>query len=175
METCIRTLDPDNHKLGLISDTHDNLDRTQEAIRLFQDQGIQTVLHAGDVTNKQTLKAFSGMELYLALGNADNGHELHQACLNLSLHPPKDYFCITFENTNIFLMHGYSEQVPIFRQICSDRHYAMIVKGHTHFRENYQRGHLRVINPGALDNAEDYSVAILNTQTGEVDFHHIAP
>lgn len=175
METCTRTIDPKNHKLGLVSDTHDHLERTQKAVRFFQNQGIHTVLHAGDVTDRRTLKIFAGMEFYLALGNADDGDELRQASLNLSLHPPKEYFCISIGNINIFLMHGYSEQVPIFRQICNSNQYAMIIKGHTHFRENYQRGHLRVINPGALNNAEDYSIAILDTTSHEVAFHHIAP
>lgn len=34
--------------IGLLSDTHDNLDRVRAAVRLFNDAGCDLVVHAGD-------------------------------------------------------------------------------------------------------------------------------
>jgi len=34
--------------IGLLSDTHDNLDRVRAAVRLFNDAGCDLVIHAGD-------------------------------------------------------------------------------------------------------------------------------
>lgn len=34
--------------IGVLSDTHDNLDRVREAVRLFNDAGCDLVVHAGD-------------------------------------------------------------------------------------------------------------------------------
>ena len=34
--------------IGILSDTHDNLTRVREAVRLFNDAGCDLVIHAGD-------------------------------------------------------------------------------------------------------------------------------
>lgn len=34
--------------IGILSDTHDNLDRVREAVRLFNDAGCDLIVHAGD-------------------------------------------------------------------------------------------------------------------------------
>jgi hypothetical protein len=35
-------------KVGLISDTHDNLPQIEKAVAFFNDKGVDFVIHAGD-------------------------------------------------------------------------------------------------------------------------------
>ena len=44
-----------------------------------------------------------------------------------------------------------------------------VIKGHTHIFENYLTGKTRVINPGSLYGADEFSVAILHTESGRVE------
>jgi uncharacterized protein len=58
-------------KIGLISDTHDNIQNTQNAIIFFNDKNVEFVIHAGDIVSPETVKAFDGMKLIGVLGNND--------------------------------------------------------------------------------------------------------
>jgi uncharacterized protein len=58
-------------KIGLISDTHDNIHNIQNAILSFSDKHTRFVIHAGDIVSPETVKAFDGMRLIGVLGNND--------------------------------------------------------------------------------------------------------
>lgn len=49
-------------KIGLISDTHDNIQNIQKAIISFNDIQVRVVIHAGDIVSPETVEAFDGME-----------------------------------------------------------------------------------------------------------------
>ena len=50
-------------KIGLISDTHDNIQKTQNAIMSFKDRNVEIVIHAGDIVSPETVEVFDGMRL----------------------------------------------------------------------------------------------------------------
>ena len=58
-------------KIGLISDTHDNIQNIQSAISLFSDKHVSFVLHAGDIVSSEAVQAFTGVKLIAVLGNND--------------------------------------------------------------------------------------------------------
>jgi predicted phosphodiesterase len=43
-------------KIGLISDTHDNIQNIQNAISLFNDKHVSFVIHAGDRVSPEVVK-----------------------------------------------------------------------------------------------------------------------
>ena len=58
-------------KIGLISDTHDNIQNIQNAILLFNDKHVSFVIHAGDIVSPEAVEAFAGVKLIGVLGNND--------------------------------------------------------------------------------------------------------
>jgi len=46
-------------KLGLIADTHDNLPAVKKAVDIFNREGVDLVLHAGDYVSPFSLKPFA--------------------------------------------------------------------------------------------------------------------
>jgi predicted phosphodiesterase len=58
-------------KIGLISDTHDNIQNIQNAITSFLDKHVRIVIHAGDIVSPETVETFDGMILIGVLGNND--------------------------------------------------------------------------------------------------------
>ena len=74
-------------KIGLIADTHNEVDITQTAITIFKDRGIETILHAGDITSPAMLKFFYGFECYFVFGNGDLDEDnLNEEALKLGFH-----------------------------------------------------------------------------------------
>ena len=66
--------------IGLISDTHDNIQNIQKAIISFNDKHVRIIIHAGDIVSPGTVEAFDGMRLIGVLGNNDlQIHELTAA------------------------------------------------------------------------------------------------
>jgi putative phosphoesterase len=167
---CIHIL-PD--RIGLIADTHNETEKTRQAIDIFRHNSISTILHAGDVIKPEILDLFQGFELYLVFGNGDNPQTLSEACLDRKLIQPREYFCLSHEKTNLFLFHGHSTQVALFREICQNKKFTYVIKGHTHFKEDYRREHIHVINPGALNEREQNTIAILDLKEDKVEFYNI--
>ena len=60
-------------KIGVVSDTHNNLVNVREIVRLFNDAGVERVVHTGDITQAKTLDVLAGLEapLYGVYGNND--------------------------------------------------------------------------------------------------------
>ncbi len=58
-------------KIGLISDTHDNIQNIQKAIISFNEKLVRVVIHAGDIVSPEAVEAFDGMKLIGVLGNND--------------------------------------------------------------------------------------------------------
>ena len=66
-------------KIGIISDSHDNLATIKKFTDYCRREKIKTVIHCGDVAERETLKALVknlDAEILLSLGNADHDHRL---------------------------------------------------------------------------------------------------
>src|SRR4051812_23518331 len=78
-------------KLGIISDTHDRVERVVTALDLFRSKGVDRLIHCGDVTSAQTVELFQGWTVDFVLGNCDwNPVELESAMkkIGATLHRP---------------------------------------------------------------------------------------
>ena len=74
---------------------------------------------------------------------------------------------IEADGKKIIVFHG--NDVPLFRTAVASGEYDYVIKGHTHMFENYVAGNTRVINPGSLYGADEFSVAILHAESGRVE------
>ncbi|MBE0515774.1 MAG: metallophosphoesterase family protein [Methanophagales archaeon] len=45
-------------KVGIVADTHDNLDAIRRAVEIFNDEGIELLIHAGDFVAPFTEQSF---------------------------------------------------------------------------------------------------------------------
>ncbi len=155
-------------KLGIISDTHNNIDVVRRALDLLRDNGISHVIHAGDITSPKMLGLFKDFKARFVLGNGDIDSEaLNEESLKLGFGPIEESCVFVEDGKNIIVFHG--NNVPLFREAVASGKYHYVIKGHTHLFENYMAGTSRVINPGALYGADEFTVAILDTETGRVE------
>lgn len=158
-------------RIGLISDTHNNQQTTEAALAQFRSEQIETVLHAGDVTNVPTLKCLAGFDVWIARGNVD--HDPHLLTAARELFGPGrlvNVHTLTFNGAHIALTHGNSWQR--LTTLIRDTTYQYVIHGHTHAPNDEMIGTVRVINPGALGNSRwrCATCAILDLATGDLQW-----
>lgn len=61
-------------RVGIVSDTHDNLRAADRAAEVFAEEGAEIVVHCGDFVAPPLLSAFEGFELHGVLGNEAEIH-----------------------------------------------------------------------------------------------------
>jgi putative phosphoesterase len=165
-------------QLGVISDTHDNVAAVERAVAVFEREGIDTLVHCGDVIAPPVLPFFEGFELHGVLGNNDgeldgleagfralgNGSTLHGRLAEL-----------TFDGRDVAVLHGESRERV--QELAASGDYDLVCYGHHHERDRHTVDGCLVVNPGAhfpTVPAEHNTVATYDTDTGEVAFHDVA-
>jgi len=155
-------------KIGIISDTHNNLELARKAIEVFKSKNVDLVVHAGDLTSPKILELFSQFKCKFVLGNGDIDVEaINVKSGELGFGEVGEFCELDADDKKIFVFHG--NDVPLFRKIVASGKYHYIIKGHTHFFENYISNSSRIINPGTLYGSEEYTVAILDTSLDKVE------
>jgi putative phosphoesterase len=162
-------------KIGLISDTHDNIQNIQNAITSFNDKHVRVVIHAGDIVSPETVEVFEGIRLIGVLGNNDLEVRELTSAFNKIGGQLKGEFCEIEQDKLIFAVyHGTdSRRKESFIQ-CGK--YDVVVCGHTHRVQNKKVGKTLVINPGTANGwffGYPATAAIFDTLTQELEFIHL--
>ncbi len=155
-------------KIGLISDSHDNLEQVRKAAELFRQRGVDQVLHAGDFISPPAIKAMAGLPLAAVLGNND-GEKLGLAKTFDTLGGRLEGECLVFDTPEgtIALYHGVTPAI-LDGLVLSGQHLA-VVSGHTHKVVDRREGKTRVLNPGTAHGfGGPATVMIYDTTADEV-------
>jgi len=158
-------------KVGIISDTHDDLRNLEAALEILEAAGVTNILHCGDVCGPGAIRLLMGLNGWVAEGNMDRQLGLAQAVEETFghgrlawLHHP------TLDGFPLAMIHGDNEEV--LGNIITSGQYAYVFYGHTHRRRDQTIGRTRVINPGALGGRrfQSSSFCILDLTTGDARF-----
>lgn len=154
--------------IGIIADTHDNVEMTIKAMDFLKNRKVRLLIHAGDLTSPHMLDFFSQFECHFALGNCDEKcSELNCRCSELGLDKIEKQCEFTYDGKLFLVFHG--NDVPAYREAIKSQKYDYIIKGHTHFFEDYIRNGAHIINPGSLSHGEENTIAVLDTETDKVE------
>lgn len=160
-------------KLGILSDTHNQLDRTRRAVAMLREAGAEALVHCGDITRGEIVAACSLLPCYYVLGNndSDNVTELKAAiretggtCLMWSGE-------LELAGRRIGITHGH-DHTDVRTLLAGEPGY--LLSGHSHIACDERVGSVRRINPGALHRAAAFSVAVLDLATEELTFLPVA-
>ena len=96
--------------IGILSDTHDQVQRTRAAVAMLIDKGAEILIHCGDLTTADVVRECSSIPCFFVFGNCDYDREgLRQAitlgggtCLERG-------GLITVEGRRLAVTHGDSE------------------------------------------------------------------
>lgn len=156
-------------KIGILSDTHDNVPMTLKALETFKAEGVERLLHCGDLTSESIIALFEGWQVTFADGNMDlNTPSLDAAARAIGMQPLRTLFNLTLDGFSVALTHGHMN----LSGLINAQTYRYVLHGHTHARRDTTIGKTRVINPGALGGRkmQTRSVAVLDLATDQLTF-----
>lgn len=132
--------------IGIMSDSHDNLKAIKKAVKCFNKEETELVLHAGDLISPFTAQEFLKLKcpLIAIFGNNDGEREgLRKAYKNMCY--LEDFKEISVDKREFALIHGTNPALVESLSCC--RKYDVVIKGHSHQIET-KKGDTLVINPG---------------------------
>jgi uncharacterized protein len=154
-------------KIGLISDTHDNIQNIHKAISLFNDKHVSLVIHAGDIVCPEAVEAFSGVKLIAVLGNNDLDKDgLTNAFDRIGGELKGEFYELVKDDLIFAIYHGTNSRRK--ESLIQSGKYDILVCGHTHRVQNKKVGKTLVVNPGTANGwffGYSATVAVFDTKT----------
>ena len=152
-------------KIGLIADTHDNLEAIDKAIEVLNEKNVEHVLHAGDLISPFSAVKFGDLEadLHYVWGNNDGDRmAVISKFEDLDLGTYGDFGSFRFDGVRIALLHGVNE--GIVEALAESKKYDVVVRGHTHERKVKKDPF--VVNPGTVSGyvSDEKTMGILDTE-----------
>ncbi len=163
-----------NMKLGVLSDTHDNVDAIVAAFRMFHERDVCRVIHCGDLTSPEMAVFFRAIPTHFVLGNCDSPLEMMKPAIESAggvVYESVGF--MEFGGRRIAWTHGHDWSRLL--QLESSGDYEFVFHGHTHQPRQHQHGSAWIINPGALYRASRYSCVVLDATSGRVEFIEVSP
>jgi len=147
-------------KIGVVSDTHNNLKNIEIIINLFNDENLPLVIHTGDIACANSLEKFSKLnsELIGVFGNNDrNESGLKKVAQKNNFQfqdPPRR---LNLADREIVIFH---EPDNIENFLSENKKIDIVLYGHTHRYENSTRNGVLYFNPGESAGMQKGSNAI---------------
>lgn len=166
-------------RIGLLSDSHGDATITRRAVELLQGHGMDLMLHLGDVGNTAVIDALlvddpaNGelLETHLVFGNTDwDATELGRYAQELGIVVDHPSGRLAIDGSELVFCHGH-ETGPMRQAIRDGVRY--LCHGHTHQTCDSREDRTRIINPGALHRAREYTVALLDTASDALAFYSV--
>ena len=142
-------------KIGVISDTHDDVENTEKAINIFNMLKVDYIFHAGDYVYPGMISLFKKLnketKFYGVRGNNDGElmgitrqfDEIENAqFLN-------EFGKLLISSKNIAIYHGTNSDLS--ESLVESQLFDILILGHTHIKRIEKMGKTLVLNPGPLN------------------------
>ncbi len=143
-------------KVGIISDTHDDIENVQEAIQIFNENKVDYVIHAGDYVFPGIVKEFKNLNTKLIgiWGNNDGEKDgISKAFMEINGELKGDLGEIEIDGIRFGIYHGTNSRIK--QIIHHSQIYDILICGHTHKKEPKESGAIIsnretfILNPGS--------------------------
>ena len=139
-------------KVGILSDTHDNMWATQAIVSRFIEAGVDMVLHCGDFISPFNAKNFSRLECpWVGVYGNNDGERLGLQKMFSSVGPIHvGPYALRAGGRNLLMMH---EPGPL-EALGRSGEFDAVLYGHTHDIDNHtvqhadKNGSTLILNPG---------------------------
>ena len=157
-------------KIGIMSDSHDNLPKLAAAVDCFNRESVDLVIHAGDFVAPFTKKPLEKLKspLVAVFGNNDGEVMGLAKCFEGSIFPAPH--SITFHGKTILICH---EPIAL-KALQKSEFYDAVIYGHTH-EIDVREGRTWIINPGETGGwlTGTSTIAIWDFDLNKVEIIHI--
>jgi len=152
-----------NVTIGIISDSHDNMDNIKKAVKVFNEKKTDIVFHLGDFVNPAAILAFQGLKIKAVFGNNDGDKlRLINAFSDIRGEIFGEFGEVELGGLKFALYHGANQEIKDALVKCGK--YDVVFSGHTHILENKKIGNTLSINPGTAHGfGSRATIALFNT------------
>ncbi|MCE4625416.1 MAG: metallophosphoesterase [Desulfurococcales archaeon] len=161
--------------IGVMSDSHDNTQNVRRALEIFRDEGVDLIVHLGDIVSPFTLKLIAeeasktGVKVEAVFGNncGEKPGLLKVASkTGVTLgDPPR---ILELGDRRILLLHGFGDKRltrEIVDALAVSNRWDVILYGHTHEADLRRANGTLILNPGeTLGFFNHPTVAVLDTE-----------
>ena len=132
-------------RIGVVSDTHNNLKNVRRIVELFNAAAVDRVIHTGDITQAKTIEVFAQLEVPMSgvFGNNDQERPSLEAAIErfgFDFYEPP--FEVVWDDREIIVVHDPLE----FNGHLAGQ--AIALHGHTHRYRCEQTSEQLIFNPG---------------------------
>jgi putative phosphoesterase len=161
-------------KVGIISDTHDDIENVQEAIQIFNKNKADYVIHAGDYVFPGIVKEFENLNTKLigVLGNNDGEKDgISKSFMEINGELKGDLGEMEIDGIKFGIYHGTNSRIKEI--IYRSQKYDILICGHTHKKEPHHSGAIRnnketfILNPGSA-HRKSASISGSFEETGQI-------
>ena len=155
-------------KIGIISDTHDNMPKIKEAVAMFNMKEVEFVIHAGDYIAPFSIVPLENLKCdYVGVFGNNDGEKvgLAKKSQDRIKVPPHQ---VNLGNRKIVILHEPND----IDNLIKSQNYDIIIYGHTHSPVIEKHDRTLVINPGEccgwLSGKSTVATADLDNMTAEI-------
>ncbi len=132
-------------RIGVVSDTHNNIKNVRKIVELFNASGVDRVVHTGDITQAKTIEVFAHLEMpmYGVFGNNDEERETLEAAI--------DRYGFQFCEPPYQAIWAEREIIIVHDPLEFDGHLGgqdLALHGHTHRYRSERLDGIEIFNPG---------------------------
>ena len=158
-------------KIGIISDSHEQVENIKKAVEFFNKEKVDCVYHCGDIISPSVLHLFAKLncKIKAVFGNNDKDvfKHLNFKPDNMSFHD--QFLSEEINGKKLCMLHG--DPVAVVEAIFESKKYDIVLRGHTHVAEIKRNEKTIMINPGNLFGAySDFTKKYTNPSVAVYDF-----
>ena len=159
-------------RIGVISDSHDHIDHLQQAITVFQNENVDTLIHCGDYSAPfmiRELTSFRG-DIHIVFGNVNDRYLTTKICIEQHVYLHGELAELEIDGKKIAVIH-YPD---IAESLALSGKFDVVFYGHTHKHDYREVNNCLLVNPGELMGRFGcVSCAIYDTRNNTVEFREL--
>lgn len=152
--------------LGVLSDTHGDVEATSAALTQFKHWGVDQIVHCGDIDSPEIVFLLEAWPTHFVLGNMDDPTVLEDAIRRAGQHDHGRLGYLELDGKRIAFLHG--DDLRRLRRTIQSGRWDLVCHGHTHMASLTAHGQTLVLNPGALYRTELPAVAVVELPSLEI-------
>ncbi|HXX58763.1 MAG TPA: metallophosphoesterase [Thermodesulfovibrionales bacterium] len=158
-------------RVGIISDTHDDMSSVGKAVALLNAEKVSHVIHAGDIISPFTFELFGelGCPLTAIFGNNDGDRILLKEKAGGRIHNQPHF--MTFHERRVVVLH----EPDLVHAFADSGRFDLVIYGHTHRPEIRRQGDTLIVNPGKVARLHkgESTLAIVDVEKMEAEIIRI--
>lgn len=146
--------------IGVVSDTHAQMEFTRRAIRMLESLDVELVVHCGDIGSTEIVTLFRQWPTHFVFGNVDSDRAALRQAIAAAGHTCHERFGeLELAGRRIAFLHG--DDTALLRQTSTNGRWDLVCYGHTHQAKEHRSGETLLLNPGALYRAHPHTFAVV--------------